>query len=207
MFHAKKRKAPLAGGERRNDCWRTPRSVFDFYDKEFQFFADVAASDENALCKRYITRTEDALSINWGLRWKSPGANLVDVHAIKTMSKLQIDHLALDFMWCNCPFSDVESWLEKCVSEMSRGLGVVMLLPYCGSKYWSEKVIPFASRIDMFVGRVPFGDPDTGVPQNNCNFATSVVVFDPRDYYAGKHRVVNTRWFTIRNNSVVPIVD
>lgn len=204
MFHSKKRKAPLSGGERRSDCWRTPRCVFEFYDKEFWFFADVAASDENTLCSRYITRKEDALSINWGRRWKSPGPFLVDVPLLEVLSDQEIQALRLDFMWCNCPFSDIERWLEKAVAEMSRGLGTVMLLPYCGSKYWSEKVIPFAARIDMYVGRVPFGDPDTGVAQNNCNFATSVVLFDPKFYYSPRRsqRTVKVRWLTVVNDKV-----
>lgn len=207
MFHAKKRKAPLVGGEKRGDCWRTPKCVFEFYDKEFQFFADVAASDENALCKRYITRSEDALNINWGRRWKSPGALLVPVHALKEFTNVQLDHLPLDFVWCNCPFSEIEEWLEKFIAEMSRGLGTVALLPYCGSKYWSEKVIPYVSRVDMYVGRVPFGDPDTGVAQNNCNFATSVVVFDPKFYYSSRRssQPVVTRWLTITNDKVKEI--
>ena len=33
-----------------NDLWRTPPEVFNALNKEFQFVADMACSNENKLC-------------------------------------------------------------------------------------------------------------------------------------------------------------
>ena len=159
----RKRKAGV--DEKINDCWRTPREVFDHYNDEFKFIADVAASDENHLCDRYLTRVDNALNLNWGLRW--PGTKL----------SLEGD---CSWVWCNMPFSKIEDWLKKIIAEVSRGLGVVALVPYNAQKYWAKLVIPHASRIDLIIGRVAFGHSETGLPANNCSFATAIIVFKPR---------------------------
>ena len=41
------------------DYWETPQSLFNALDSEFHFTLDVAASDQNAKCKRYYTKESD----------------------------------------------------------------------------------------------------------------------------------------------------
>ena len=48
------------------DYWETPQSLFNALDSEFHFTIDVAASDQNAKCKRYYTKESDGLQKDWG---------------------------------------------------------------------------------------------------------------------------------------------
>lgn len=44
------------------DLWRTPKSLFDFYNRRFDFKMDVAASKENSLVDlNYWTERDNAL--------------------------------------------------------------------------------------------------------------------------------------------------
>lgn len=48
------------------DDWCTPQAFFDELDSEFHFDLDAAASAENAKCKHYFTKENDALQNSWG---------------------------------------------------------------------------------------------------------------------------------------------
>lgn len=50
----------------REEKWETPQDFFDALDKEFHFTLDVAASEDNAKCRRYFTEKEDGLLQLWG---------------------------------------------------------------------------------------------------------------------------------------------
>ena len=47
-----------------NDLWRTPKEVFNRLDREFNFVADIAASEENALCEAFYDEETDSFSSN-----------------------------------------------------------------------------------------------------------------------------------------------
>lgn len=178
------------------DSWRTPKTLFDAYNVTFRFFADVFASDENHLCDRYLTKEDNALHINWGLyrKWrkrvvvKCPpdvGMILFDKSMYKVddeLSRILVRSVPMNFVWANIPYSNVEKCLRKIIAEMMRGLGVVCLLPYRGQVYWDELVVKKAARIEMIMGRLSFGHPETGKPENNCNFSSAIVIYDPRVY-------------------------
>lgn len=52
----------------KSDEWTTPPELFNKLDAEFNFTLDAAASDNNHLCKKYFTASDDALSRSWGGR-------------------------------------------------------------------------------------------------------------------------------------------
>ena len=66
------------------------------------FSVDVAATKENALCKKFFTAEDDGLK----KRWKGT-------------------------VWCNPPFHRhlIGAWVERAFLESQRGAKVVMLLP------------------------------------------------------------------------------
>lgn len=66
------------------DSWRTPPEVFDPLNAKFRFRFDMAASDVNALCRRYFTAEDSALGRQWPSAWK----------------------------WCNPPYSQPLPWVE-----------------------------------------------------------------------------------------------
>lgn len=111
------------------------------------FTLDVAAAPHNAKTLRYYTREDDGLNQPW-------------------------DGAAI---WCNPPYSDIRSWVEKAWSEwdQSRLFGgrplenIVMLLPAnrVEQGWWQDLVEPFRDkpgsplRVEFLRGRMRFDRP------------------------------------------------
>tara|TARA_R100000808_G_C2154455_1_gene165402 strand:- start:2646 stop:3248 length:603 start_codon:yes stop_codon:yes gene_type:complete len=49
----------------KDDAWRTPPHVFDYFNKIYKFNVDAACTTENALCSTHITKEQDALTQCW----------------------------------------------------------------------------------------------------------------------------------------------
>lgn len=45
--------------------WATPQKFFDELNKEFNFELDVCATQQNAKCKRFYTKSNDSLKHEW----------------------------------------------------------------------------------------------------------------------------------------------
>lgn len=155
-----------------NDNWRTPPEVFNTLDKEFNFVADMAASEENAKCELYFTEKENSLSFNWNEE--------VNFLHFKPGNK---------YVWCNCPYSKPMPWIEKAIEAQANGLGVVMLLNADTSVSWFTKAIEFLSEIRFLIGdeketggysigRIAFLDGE-GNPGKQNNKPQFVLVFNP----------------------------
>lgn len=72
--------------------WTTPRDLFDELDAEFGFDLDVASTDENALCERHYTESDDGLAQQWS-----------------------------GTVWCNPPYGrEIAKWMRK-AAESNRG--------------------------------------------------------------------------------------
>ena len=57
----------------KSDEWSTPQDLFDDLDAVFHFDLDACASRENAKCRRFFTRKDDALAQEWkGVVWMNP---------------------------------------------------------------------------------------------------------------------------------------
>lgn len=101
------------------DDRRAPRNLFDPLHARHRFTVDAAASPGNAMLPRYWTVEDDALSKQWGA----------------------------ERVWCNPPYSDIATWVEKAWLEMRFGKCglVVMLLPAnrCEQRWWQNHVEPY----------------------------------------------------------------
>ena len=100
-------------GKRRED-WETPQWLFDKLNSVFNFYIDLAASEENAKCSRFITTEDDFLTIDT--------KGLISSH---------------DWAWCNPPYSrnGCGRWVEKIFQVPNS----VSLLPASvGAKWFSE---------------------------------------------------------------------
>lgn len=130
------------------DDRRTPDDVFVPLNRLHRFTLDVAASAKNAKVSRFIDRERDGLLLSWrGER-----------------------------VWCNPPFSRLESWVAKAWQEMRDGCElVVMLLPAnrCEQKFWQEFVEPYRDgpavngvtlASHFLKGRPRFAAPDAPTP-------------------------------------------
>lgn len=145
--------------ERVRDCWATPQWLFNHYNGQFNFVMDIAANEHNAKCSRFLTKEDDALTVDF--------TTLVGKG---------------EWLWCNPPYSNVMPWVEKAIDNQSKGIGTVVLLKNDTSTKWFEKCVENASRIDFLInGRVNFIQPSDDVKASSNNFSSVVIVFGRGD--------------------------
>ena len=98
-----------------SDEWRTSGDLYRRLHDEFDFQHDAAASIDNALVSSFWTKEDNALKQDW-------------------FSKKSV--------WCNPPYSQVASFVEKARSELDRALEMqlkwtcVLLLPSRTDTRW-----------------------------------------------------------------------
>ena len=132
--------------------WRTPEDLFERLDRRWgPFDTDAAASAENALCARFFTEAQNALTLDW----YAAGARRVFV---------------------NPPYGrgTVIKWVAKAYAESLKGCRVVMLLPARTDSPWFHDIVkPHAFHIEFLRGRVKFQGAQAGAP-----FPSLIVVFE-----------------------------
>ena len=140
------------------DCWQTPKFVFDYYDRRFNFDMDVAASWSNA----FIPHN----------------------HLGEQFSGLFLDALTESewgkFNWCNPPYSNIMPWVTKAVDEMNRGSVTVMLIPSDTSVKWFKKAFENCTECHFISGRLSFINADTQKSVAGNNKGSVVFIFDPK---------------------------
>ena len=157
-----------------NDLWRTPKAVFNNLNNEFEFVADMAASEENALCDLFFTEEDDSLLMDW--------AHDINLNTIGYENK---------YVWLNCPYSNPMPWVKKAAESQLNGLGVVMLLNDDTSVGWFAEALKTVSEIRHIIadekkgkpgqynsGRLAFLD-ENGRPSSGNNKPQFVLVFNP----------------------------
>jgi DNA (cytosine-5)-methyltransferase 1 len=140
------------------DSWGTPKPVYRYYDKRFNFVADVAASSTNALHKNFIDERSDSLKVPWDLFGKAPY-----------------------YVWCNPPYSDITPWIRKATTERDlRKIGTVMLLPNQTATTWFKEGL---STCDEFVivtkGRFSFINGFTLLPDGSPRLGSVFFIWHP----------------------------
>lgn len=119
-----------------NDFWRTPDWLYNYCNALFgPFDVDLAASEKNTKCAKYITKAEDALEVNW----TDYGSN----------------------GFCNPPYSDLPPWLHRAKLENNRfRFTSTWILPtFNGEIHWFDNVYQnAASHVINIYGRVAFWD-------------------------------------------------
>lgn len=114
------------------DEWSTPQWLFDFYNKQYAFNLDAAASDVNHKCETYYTIDNNALHQRW------EGTSV----------------------WCNPPYSETARWVDKAIYEIGaarRPMTIVMLIPNDTSTLWFQRAWEHAQSITFVIGRIKFG--------------------------------------------------
>ncbi len=126
--------------ERRSsvDDRKTSPEVFDPLHTRFAFTIDVAASTENAKLPRFYTIEDDGLARSW----------------------------AGERVWCNPPYSNIRTWVEKADIE-EEAESIVMILPANRTEqgWWQDLVEPVRDRpgsrlrVEFIRGRTRFIAP------------------------------------------------
>lgn len=134
------------------DDWSTPQDFFDAMNAEYgPFDLDVCASDENAKCAMYFTRSTDGLAQNWKLT---------------ATRKIRC--------WMNPPYGrGIGDWVKKAYDESQKGCLVVCLLPARTDTKWFHDYCTRGT-IQFIRGRLKFGGA-----KNSAPFPSMVVVFQP----------------------------
>ena len=164
-----------------NDLWRTPKPVFEYYNSRYDFVYDVAASDENHLCEKYITEDDNFLTED------------LNGYDIESGS----------YVWCNPPYSNPLPFVRKCITEsINNGIGTVMLLNHDMSVEWSSLLATIGCRIEVLIasgskqdktycdGRIAFIDGD-GNPISSNNKGQFTAIIPP---FVDVHRDADTSY-------------
>lgn len=128
-----------------SDEYETPIEIFSELDDEFHFNLDPCATDENHKCKRYFTEADNGLLKDWG------GYRV----------------------FCNPPYSNLKSWVQKAYYEgMKDHTVVVLLIPARTDTRYFHDYIYNRSEIRFIKGRLKFGGHKINAP-----FPSMVVIF------------------------------
>lgn len=147
------------------DSWRTPKEVFDYYNKRFNFTIDMAASKDNHLCDYYIDRENDAL-----------------LHSTfdEALDQIGSEQHQEGVVWCNPPYSDCMSWCAMVVEYVDTyKVPIVMLLPADTSVKWFKLAYENCTECHFISGRLAFINEETKKPVSGNNKGSVVFIFDP----------------------------
>ncbi|WP_419207556.1 phage N-6-adenine-methyltransferase [Photobacterium leiognathi subsp. mandapamensis] len=137
------------------DSWRTPPALFEYFNRRFDFKADIAACKENALCELFYSEENSALDQTW---------------EVPTLS----------YVWCNPPYSDIGPWVRAAAKHSKSGIGCVMLVPADQSVGWFKESLLSASEIIIITGgRLAFINAATGKPVTGNNKGSQLLVWQP----------------------------
>jgi site-specific DNA-methyltransferase (adenine-specific) len=136
----------------KTDEWETPQWLFDELDAEFHFTIDSCATKQNAKCKRYFTKKEDGLSVDWKRG---------------------------EVIFMNPPYGrEIRKWVKKAFyeSEYCRNTIVCLLPSRTDTKWWHEYCMQ-ADEIRYIKGRLKFSNSNNSAP-----FPSAIVIFRARKW-------------------------
>lgn len=119
-----------------NQEWETPDSIFLPLNKEFGFTLDVAASESNHKCPRYLTEEDNALAKSW----------------------------SGEICWLNPPYRQVGNWIKKAYQESRNGATIVCLVQArTNTNWWHDYCL--RGEVRFIRGRPKFKGCKHGLPQ------------------------------------------
>lgn len=130
------RQIPAQKPGRSKQNYGTPPELLTAIKKRLNisdFSIDLAADDQNNIAPFYYTEQRSALDKD--ATWYTQGG----------------------WAWCNPPYSNIEPWVAKAVTESyDKGANIVMLVPASvGANWWARYVDPFAY-VTFLNGRLTF---------------------------------------------------
>lgn len=122
----------ISSGKDSKQSYGTPQYIFDYFDADFNYTLDAAASKSNAKCNHYFTEKTNGLVQSWnGER-----------------------------VWLNPPYNNVPIWIEKTIFEVTENgcQMVTMFLNHDSGSQWYSTIwnAPCSKRFDMLAHRVRF---------------------------------------------------
>lgn len=108
-----------------------------------QFDWDLAASTHNTKGRSFLSKKDDALSVDWT---SLPGREF----------------------WLNPPFAKIAPWAEKCAASVSGPRRIFLLVPAAVGSNWYAQHVHGRARVLFLNGRIPFipDKPTWGYPKD-----------------------------------------
>ena len=154
------------------DSYGTPPAVFKYYHRQYRFKLDAAASDNNHLCRKYITEQQNTHEADWFSAAFAVEGKTLHIDDRKSF----IGHYAL----MNPPYSDIGPFVETAIKWQAQGFGTVMLVMMDQSVGWFKRAVEHCQEVHLVIsGRLSFIDPVTGKPANGNNKGSMFLVFYP----------------------------
>jgi len=131
--------------------WETPKYIFDYYNKIYNFQLDAAATSKNALCNNYFTIEDDGLNKDWS-QYKT--------------------------VWCNPPYGRlIGKFVKKAYEEsVKNNIIVALLIPSrTDTKWWHE----YCSKgnVNFIKGRLKFQNRSFPTYKEDLSHKTSPAPF------------------------------
>ena len=131
--------------------WQTPKYLFDWLNKEYNFKLDAAATKDNALCDNYYTIEDNALLKDWS---------------------------GYGSVFCNPPYGRlIGKFVEKGYLESRKGSIVVFLIPARTDTRWWYNYCSKGNVI-FLKGRVKFISNNSPSKNLCAPFPSAIVIFD-----------------------------
>jgi phage N-6-adenine-methyltransferase len=130
--------------------WCTPQQLYDELNREFNFVADVSATEENKKAPFCYTPETDGLKQTWVLGGP---------------------------VFCNPPYgNEIKKWVKKAYEESQKGATVVMLIPARTDTSYFHDYIYNQAEIRFLRGRIHFTDQN-GNNTGRAPFPSMVVIW------------------------------
>ena len=147
--------------------WETPRYVFDFLNKQFNFELDAAATESNKLCDNFYTQKDNSLLQNWS-KHKS--------------------------IYCNPPYGRlISKFIKKGYEANQLGSLVVFLIPArVDTKWWHDycskgEVWFIKGRLKFINKAFPSYREDGNYKISSAPFPSAIVIFRAGNIPATKY--------------------
>lgn len=148
------------------NSWGTDPVIFNALNKEFNFSLDAAASEKNNKVPNYLTKEDDALSIDW-------------LERINSYNKLLCNtSVFTKNVWVNPPYGKgfIKKFMQKAIEEKKKGVTTVLLVPATLDAQWLP--INEISEIRIVTGgRLSFYHPINGAKVNGNTKGSMFVIF------------------------------
>ena len=142
------------------NSWGTDPVIFNAMNKEFNFALDAAANYKNHKVLNYLTKENDAISVDWS----------------KEIPEYSTDKT----VWINPPYGKgfIKSFMQKCIEQKEKGVTSVMLVPATLDAQWLP--INDISEIRIITGgRLSFYHPINGNKVSGNTKGSMFVIFRP----------------------------
>ena len=147
------------------NSWGTDPVIFNAMDNEFRFNLDAAANHKNHKVPNYLTKDDDALSVDWY-------QNLINHQSLVNIESLNV--------WVNPPYGKgfIKKFMNKAIEQKRKGVTTVMLVPATLDAQWLP--VNEISEIRIITGgRLSFYHPETNKKVNGNTKGSMFVIFRP----------------------------